>query len=352
MKKVHVAVSFVAANLMMAGLTAHGAVPADTWKGKSGGDLLIAVGKSHTPQKYVERLDGADGIWEMLKVTDGDGGEYVNRFSDECLPYGVNGGAPGNLEMVRIAEPRWWRGVSENYISVNLDLLNQLPAPAGVSVVKQTMPPGVVDKAVTDNGVWRTGSGVVGAVRISMWEPPVELQGDVARMMMYAAAVYMEGVMRYESCGGAVWSEVVGEGFTPAYVAQLLVWHRNDPPSDYERLRNEVFGGAQGNSNPFVEYPDLAEYLWGDMKGESYGTVATEEPDVPVPDTTPLRAEYGIGEERINLVTPIVPADARWELDGDAVERDYLVPAEIGPGVHELRFYSSSLNGMVKILVK
>ena len=33
---------------------------------------------------------------------------------------------------------------------------------------------------------------------------------------------------------------------------------------DVERERNEAVSGIQGNRNPFVDYPQLASYIWGD----------------------------------------------------------------------------------------
>lgn len=43
----------------------------------------------------------------------------------------------------------------------------------------------------------------------------------------------------------------------------LLKWHRQDPVSPKERDRIEAVYNIQGNRNPFIDYPDLAEYIWG-----------------------------------------------------------------------------------------
>ena len=44
----------------------------------------------------------------------------------------------------------------------------------------------------------------------------------------------------------------------------LLRWSKNDPVCEWERTRNERAYGEQGNRNPFVDFPNLAEYIWGD----------------------------------------------------------------------------------------
>ena len=69
-------------------------------------------------------------------------------------------------------------------------------------------------------------------------------------------------------------------------------------------------------------------------------------------DTRPLRAVYSLTDECINLRSPYVPEDAVWSVDGRRVEGLRLVPAELGAGVHELKFESPECTGAVKIEVK
>jgi len=48
----------------------------------------------------------------------------------------------------------------------------------------------------------------------------------------------------------------------------LLKWHRNDAVSDWERNRNEIiYKDYQKNRNPFIDYPELSEFLFGDSTG-------------------------------------------------------------------------------------
>ena len=48
----------------------------------------------------------------------------------------------------------------------------------------------------------------------------------------------------------------------------LMKWHREDPVSEKERDRNEAVFGFQNNRNPFIDRPELAEYLWGLKKAK------------------------------------------------------------------------------------
>jgi hypothetical protein len=48
----------------------------------------------------------------------------------------------------------------------------------------------------------------------------------------------------------------------------LLHWNSIDSVSDWERNRNNIIDSFyQHNRNPFIDHPELAEYLWGDRIG-------------------------------------------------------------------------------------
>ena len=44
----------------------------------------------------------------------------------------------------------------------------------------------------------------------------------------------------------------------------------NDPVSEKEINRNIAVWGIQNNRNPFIDYPGLEEYIWGDKKNEVF----------------------------------------------------------------------------------
>lgn len=72
-------------------------------------------------------------------------------------------------------------------------------------------------------------------------------KGEVARAIMYF-------VTRHPG--------MVGDASVETKLAdlpQLLEWHKEYPVSDYERHRNETIQDVQGNRNPFIDYPELAE---------------------------------------------------------------------------------------------
>ena len=65
---------------------------------------------------------------------------------------------------------------------------------------------------------------------------------------------------------------VTNEGwqeFQPWLRDLLVQWHRMDPVSKKELDRAIEVNKIQGNRNPFIDYPDLVEYIWGNKQGQA-----------------------------------------------------------------------------------
>ncbi|KJD31884.1 endonuclease I [Tamlana nanhaiensis] len=111
----------------------------------------------------------------------------------------------------------------------------------------------VCDQSVNSqrsNYPYRDGSGGY-LLTNQEWFPGDEWKGDVARMVMYVNVRY-------------------GELFSKVGSLELfLKWNIEDPVSDFERQRNNVIYGAQGNRNPFIDNPYLATLIWGGDDAEN-----------------------------------------------------------------------------------
>ena len=85
-------------------------------------------------------------------------------------------------------------------------------------------------------------------------------RGDVARSIFYMAVRYngLEVVEGYPESQPGKFGDL----------ATLLDWHRVDRPDDFEVNRNNIVQKWQYNRNPFIDMPDLIEYIWGDKKDE------------------------------------------------------------------------------------
>lgn len=87
-------------------------------------------------------------------------------------------------------------------------------------------------------------------------------RGDVARILFYMATRYPELHLDDELNGN--------DNLSMGKLSVLLEWNRLDPVDEFEIQRNNRIYEYQGNRNPFIDYPELADQIWstGDMKGE------------------------------------------------------------------------------------
>ena len=59
-------------------------------------------------------------------------------------------------------------------------------------------------------------------------------------------------------------------GLSDWQLEMLMKWSKNDPVSEKEINRNIAVWDIQKNRNPFIDYPGLEEYIWGDKKDEAF----------------------------------------------------------------------------------
>jgi hypothetical protein len=104
-----------------------------------------------------------------------------------------------------------------------------------------------------------------------------------------------------------------------AYAVKLLMeWHRADPVSSKEINRNNAVYNLQRNRNPFVDYPILAEYLWGKFTNEIWDGTSDE------PETSePLVFSY-ITRDRtvfLRLKKPLLANYSIFTLQGKLIQQ-------------------------------
>lgn len=135
-----------------------------------------------------------------------------------------------------------------------------------------------------------TFSGYTGKV----FEPDDEYKGDFARSYFYMAAAYYDKVSGWTSDMLDKNSSLVFEDWA---INLLLKWHRQDPVSQKELDRQEGVYASQKNRNPFIDHPEMVEYIWGDKKNESWSSSAASEPTIslPVNNTTIDLGAVGVG---------------------------------------------------------
>ena len=125
------------------------------------------------------------------------------------------------------------------------------------------------------------GAYVEGSITLStnVLEPADEYKGDIARSY-FGTMVKWAGEWAFNKAeeGRVIFDATIDAdthygpennyGFTDYGLALMLSWHRQDPVSQKEVDRNNGIQKTQGNRNPFIDYPYLAEFIWGEMSGQ------------------------------------------------------------------------------------
>ena len=111
----------------------------------------------------------------------------------------------------------------------------------------------------------------VPATVTTVFEPNDEVKGDIARIYFYMATCYQDSILEWtgnnanEVLGGTTYRPILDWEMDV-----MMRWSKLDPVDEVERYRNEAVYRVQYNRNPFVDYPGLEEYVWGEKAEEPF----------------------------------------------------------------------------------
>ena len=235
-------------------------------EGKNKGALKTAahdVIAAHTRISY-----GDNGTWRAFRTTDVrtiDGVDYWwDMYSNNKVR--ISSGHSG-LNIEHSVANSWWDG-TKNDAYCDIHHLN--PSDKDANSRKGNYPLAVVGTVTWTNGVTTVGKpkGDAGGATM-VYEPCDEYKGDFARVFFYMFTCYED--MKW----GTRFTWMYNQGQTypmlkPWAYELLLQWSRQDPVSEKERNRNEAVYAVQHNRNPFIDLPELAEYIWGNRQNEAF----------------------------------------------------------------------------------
>lgn len=262
MKKLYLLLAFI-----LAGITAQADIPAgyySTLNGKKEAELKTAI---HNIIRNFTRVSSYSDLPRYFRETDTypNSNRWWDMYSDQILY------APSFTGLNREHSfPKSWWGGSQN-VGAYVDLNHLYPSERDANTAKSNHPLGVVDMnqpVKFSNGVCKVGYPVrgQGGNAPSVFEPDDQYKGDFARTYFYMVTAYQNLSWKY--------TFMVDQNLYPTLnqwsINLLMEWHRNDPVSEKETLRNEAVFGFQNNRNPFIDLPELAEYLWGSHVGEPF----------------------------------------------------------------------------------
>jgi len=245
-------------------------------------DTLKSLIRDHTAISYGS---GTGKTWEVFFYSDrNEEGYIMDMYCDDWKKVTSPGQVAAGCNIEHSFAKSWWGG-SENDAYKDCYHLN--PSNSTANSARSNYPLGVPVKEIKTAGSLRVGKIHHDSLNVDFWvfEPKDEYKGDFARAYFYMATCYghwsngtIDPVLSKYN-GWRINNKDVGSKFAmqndnylefqPWEQEVLIQWHRQDPVSVKEIRRMDAVSDFQHNRNPFIDYPYLAEYIWGEKAGQT-----------------------------------------------------------------------------------
>ena len=302
--------------------------------GKSGKTLFDAIQKV-TKLGYSSL--GYDGLWGAYKKTDmRDNGKIWDMYSDCSWTVGSDQCGSYNNECDcynrEHSIPKSWFGGSKS--GPGCDIFQVVPTDGYVNNKRSSYAFGEVSSAsytydgaklgsaksitITGGNTIAGNTGASVSCSGTVFEPRDEYKGDFARgyfgtMIKWANGDYTAFT---SGDGSKMFSSDYNTGsfgLTKYGVALLMKWHRQDPVSQKEIDRNNGIQETQGNRNPFIDYPYLAEYIWGEKAGQTLNLADL----ITAYDSRFILGQSNGSLEGGSTVDPVEKCTITWMVNGE-----------------------------------
>lgn len=305
--------------LSATGFTATAAEPSgyyDSCEGFSGKELLTKLSSVISKHTSV----GYDGLWTVYNDSDVDeNGLIWDMYSTKRWTPGKercgNYSRVGDCINREHSFPKSW---FNNKSPMNADAFHVYPTDGKVNGQRSNYPYGECSGGTTlaSNGgvqaLGKLGTSTFPGYSGKVFEPADQYKGDFARSYLYMATAYNSNISSWNS------DMLAGNNY-PAFkswaIDLLLKWHRQDPVSQKEIDRNDAVYKHQKNRNPYIDHPELVEYVWGNRTSEKWYASGAPEPALAQPvdgstvDFGLIPANYtisrGITLQGANLTSPV-----------------------------------------------
>ncbi len=226
-------------------------------KGQELKTALHNIIKNHIDFSYTN----SKFILEYAQEDPNNSKNLIQFYTNRSVPKGKGswgtGGDKLNREHIWAASHGDFRGVRP----MDGDAYNLHAADASVNVTRSNY-----DFDYVPNGEYISEADAKYKSSAKVFEPADRDKGAVARTLFYMA-------VRYEGIDGELDMQLIDkvktaklEGAKHGKLSTLLEWNSKYPPSDFERRRNERVSQSQRNRNAFIDYPNLANLIWGDAQ--------------------------------------------------------------------------------------
>ena len=277
-------------------------------EGKNGAELkteLHNLLKNHTRLPYGSRdYNQIACTWTVFKKSDvRPNGKVWDMYSNNSYNFSNGAGATKGMNIEHSVPKSWWGDAYDETATPltrfkydgSYDLHHLTPSDAAANTAKSNYPLGAADSPLFDNGVTKVGTGQANGRATNLFEPADEYKGDFARMYLYFVTCYQD--YSWKSSALSMFAQNSYPTLNAYGQSLLLKWHRQDPVSQKEIDRNNAVYSFQGNRNPFIDYPNMVEYIWGDSTNYefSFSGQSTSAPSISISND---KIEFGyIGTE-------------------------------------------------------
>jgi hypothetical protein len=172
-------------------------------------------------------------------------------------------------------------------------------------------------------------------------------KGDVARSVLFLSIRYndLDIVNGFPEVNGQL-----GD------LETLLDWHEQDPPDDFEMNRNNIIYDWQKNRNPFIDFPQLVNFIWGSDFGntwnQSLNTIENELDKLVVyPNPVENNSINILNSNHENLNLELVDLQGRliWQ-NHNTISTQFKIDVEAG--IYLLKVYSKGSSIVKKLIFK
>ncbi len=313
---------------------------------------LFNIIKDHTELSYsglwtafYDTDATADGkVWDMYSDIPGGTPPYIYSFgTNQCGNYSGEGDCYNREHSL----PKSWFG--GDVFPMYTDLFHLYPTDGYVNGMRGNYPFGEVGSVnwTSKNGSKRGTSSSTGYSGI-VFEPIDAYKGDFARTYFYMSTRYKDRNLGQEST-----SMFTGSELDSWAVNVLLKWHREDPVSLKETDRNNAVEEYQHNRNPFIDYPELAEYIWGNKKGEVWGeTTGSGQIQMKVNILqNPVQNEIHLHTQESDINYYIITVSGQIIKSGVIPDSKIISVPELNNGLYLLRLQAGNAQAIQKIIV-
>ena len=171
---------------------------------------------------------------------------------------------------------------------------------------------------------------------VSVFEPQDDDKGDIARAVFYMVARYNnlagnDNTIENDNPNLELVSDL-GEWKQKGYIStssktgklgilsDLLEWNRLDPVDDYEIRRNNLlYKNFTYNRNPFIDFPQWADLIWGEDKNSKVANPTTDAINDSVIVLKDFNQSIKEGESLKFSATVKGGADITWEIEDETI---------------------------------